>query len=414
MSDFRTQQEFRKGSYKKNPYEDPTYLSFAFLFDFYDLEQSPLLAGTAESFLANLAGLPEPGAPVTKPNEFFSNRTQDLKAFIKALQHINFETPWVWQSLKGLEKLQAYNPLEPYIGGEEAKIEIETLESLNLQVSGLMHLYRKAVFNEEKWNFNLPVNLRKFQMYIYVTEIRPIQVLKKTSVKGLNKEALKSFPSNFKPSITVENQNKGIMGAEARPYFLMGIKSCEFDLKSGGLIFSELSKNPEAPATNSITINYGKLSKVEARVLNGLIDEDKEISYMRGKLSPAPDSEFFEDSEQSPLEFAKEKALGKLGEMKDKAIEGVKALAASKLRELKQMALDQTINRIPSFENVFSNVLRKIDQKSTEALNDAVNGKRKNLAANVGANVYGVAPGSTIQQGLNTAAVNNLGNVYGN
>ena len=37
MSDFRTQQEFRKGSYKKNPYEDPTYLSFAFLFDFYDL-----------------------------------------------------------------------------------------------------------------------------------------------------------------------------------------------------------------------------------------------------------------------------------------------------------------------------------------------------------------------------------------
>ena len=216
MSDFRTQQEFRKGSYKKNPYEDPTYLSFAFLFDFYDLEQSPLLAGTAESFLADLAG--------RELDSHFYDRNQDLKAFIKALQHINFETPWVWQSLKGLEKLQAYNPLEPYIGGEEAKIEIETLESLNLQVSGLMHLYRKAVFNEEKWNFNLPVNLRKFQMYIYVTEIRPIQVLKKTSVKGLNKEALKSFPSNFKPSITVENQNKGIMGAEARPYFLMGIK----------------------------------------------------------------------------------------------------------------------------------------------------------------------------------------------
>lgn len=406
MSDFRTQQEFRKGSYRKNPYEDPTYLSFAFLFDFYDLEQSPLLAGTAEKFLEDLAGKDEAS--------FYSYRKQDLIAFVKALQHINFETPWVWQSLKGLEKLQAYNPLEPYIGGEEAKIEIETLESLNLQVSGLMHLYKKAVFNEEKWNFNLPANLRKFQMYIYVTEIRPIQVLKKTSVSGFDKEGLKSFPSNFKPKIVVENKNKGIMGAEARPYFLMGIKSCEFDLTSGGLIFSELSKNPESPATNSITINYGKLSKVEARVLNGIIDEVKELTYMQGKLSPAPDSEFFEEETLSPFDYAKEKALGKLGEMKDKAIEGVKALAASKLRELKQKLMDETINRIPSFENVFANVLRKVDQKSTEALNDAVDKKRKNLAANVGANVYGVAPGSTIQQGLNTAAVNNLGNVYGN
>ena len=152
MADFKTPMDFRKGSYRKYPYQDPTYLSFAILFDFYDIENSPLLAGGAEAFLK----------PLAEQDSFYAERLDDLKNFKKALQEINQEMPWFWQSLKGLERLQQYNPENAYIGGDDAKLEIETLESLNLTISGLMHLYRRAAFDERLWNWIIPTNLRNF------------------------------------------------------------------------------------------------------------------------------------------------------------------------------------------------------------------------------------------------------------
>jgi hypothetical protein len=162
MSDFKTSVDFRKGSYRKYPYQDPTYLSFALLFDFYDIESSPLLAGGAENFLKGLA----------KEDAFYADRLNDLQNFIKTLGEINKELPWFWQSLKGLERLQQYNPENAYMGGDDAKLEIETLESLNLTISGLMHLYRRAIFDERKWTYIIPANLRKFRMLslIHISE----------------------------------------------------------------------------------------------------------------------------------------------------------------------------------------------------------------------------------------------------
>jgi len=402
MSDFKTPMDFRKGSYKKYPYQDPTYLSFALLFDFYDIESSPLLAGGAEAFLKDLADRDE-------GNTFYKERLNDLQNFIKTLQDVNKELPWFWQSLKGLERLQQYNPENAYIGGDDAKLEIETLESLNLTISGLMHLYRRAIFDERKWNYIIPINLRKFRMWVYVTEVRTIAVVRNIKINGiptkLDKSAITGFPDNFKPKIDTENKNAGISGPENRPYFMIGAKYCEFDLASGTTIFADLNKNPEM-AKQSITIKYGKIEKVEARVLNGIIKQN----YAEGQLSPAPDAEMFANESKTPLEFAKDKLKGKLDSIKDSAVADLKALAEKKKAELLQKLKDETINRIPKFENVFSNIIRRADQESTIALNNATSGR--NIGAAIQANVYGVEPGSTIGQGLNQAAINNLGNIY--
>jgi hypothetical protein len=83
MSDFKTPMDFRKGSYRKYPYQDPTYLSFALLFDFYDVENSPLLAGGAESFLK----------PLAEQDSFYAERLNDLQNFIKTLGEINELVP---------------------------------------------------------------------------------------------------------------------------------------------------------------------------------------------------------------------------------------------------------------------------------------------------------------------------------
>ena len=404
MADFKTPMDFRKGSYRKYPYQDPTFLSFALLFDFYDMESSPLLAGGAEAFLQDLAG--------REGDSFYYDRLDDLQNFKKALQEINQELPWFWQSLKGLERLQQYNPENAYMGGDDAKLEIETLESLNLTISGLMHLYRRATFDERKWSYILPANLRKFRMWVYVTEVRTIAIVKDVKVNGIpkkiNKDAIKGFPDNFKPSIDTENKNAGISGPEARPYFLVGLKYCEFDLKSGTTVFADLSKNPEM-AKEALTIKYEKLEKVEARVLNGIIKQ----YYAGGQLSPAPDAEMFTAESKTPLEFAKDKLKGKLDAAAEKVKADLKGFADSKKAELIQRLKDETINRIPTFENVFSNIMRRADAASTNVIEDTIAKSNVSaLGAAVQANVYGIIPGSTIRQGLDTAAVNNLGNVY--
>ena len=399
MSDFKTTMDFRKGSYRKFPYQDPTYLSFAILFDFYDIESSPLLAGGAETFLKGLAD----------QDPFYAERLNDLQNFIKTLGEINKELPWFWQSFKGLERLQQYNPENAYMGGDDAKFEIETLESLNLTISGLMHLYRRAIFDERKWTYIMPANLRKFRMWVYVTEIRSIAILENIKVNGipkkLDKSTITGFPDNIKPKIDVENKNAGISGTEGRPYFLIGAKYCEFDLASGTTIFADLNKNPEM-AKEALTIKYEKLEKVEARVLNGIVKQ----SYAEGQLSPSPDQEIFASQSKTPLEFAKDKIKGKIDKIKDSAVADLKALAEKKKAELLQKLKDETINRIPKFENVFQNVVRRADQASTTALNEVVAGR--NIGAAIQANVYGILPGTTIGQGLNRAAINNLGNVY--
>jgi hypothetical protein len=399
MSDFKTPMDFRKGSYRKFPYQDPTYLSFALLFDFFDIESSPLLAGGAEAFLK----------PLAEQDPFYAERLNDLQNFIKTLNEVNRELPWFWQSLKGLERLQQYNPENAYMGGDDAKLEIETLESLNLTISGLMHLYRRAIFDERKWTYIIPANLRVFRMWVYVTEVRSIAIVENVKVNGIpkkiDKNAIKGFPDNFKPSLDVENKNAGISGTEGRPYFLIGAKYCEFDLSSGTTVFADLNKNPEM-AKEALTIKYQKIEKVEARVLNGIITQ----TYAEGQLSPAPDQEMLANESKTPVQFAKDKLKGKLDKVSEKVKGDLKALADKKKAELLQRLKDETINRVPTFENVFSNIIRRADQASTAVVNDAIAGR--NIGAAIQANVYGIIPGITIGQGLNRAAINNLGNVY--
>ena len=404
MSDFKTPMDFRKGSYRKYPYQDPTYLSFAMLFDFYDMESSPLLAGGAEAFLRDLAD--------READSFYYDRLNDLQNFIETLKVVNKEMPWFWQSLKGLERLQQYNPGNAYMGGDDAKLEIETLESLNLTISGLMHLYRRATFDERKWSYIIPANLRKFRMWVYVTEVRTIAIVESVKVNGIpkkmDKSAITGFPDNFKPKIDVENKNAGISGPEGRPYFLIGAKYCEFDLSSGTTVFADLSKNPEM-AKESLTIKYEKLEKVEARVLNGIIQQ----SYAEGQLSPAPDQEMFSNESKTPLEFAKDKIKGRIDEVSENLKGSLKDFADSKKRELLQRLRDETINRIPTFENVFSNVMRRVDEVASNSIEGVIAASNVSaIGAAVQANVHGIIPGSTIGQGLNTAAVNNLGNIY--
>lgn len=397
MADFKKISDFTKSKTSRFPYQDPTYLSFLLMFDFTDKVNSPFLAtgGATEAYLNKLA------TAGGDTDDYYSEKLENYKNFKKALKTINIEMPWYWQSISGLDLIQKYDPMNNYRGGDEARLEIATLESLNLPISGLMHLYRKACFDENKWQWIIPKNLREFRMYVYVTEIRSIQ-----NVGSISKSNL---PGSTGGAV-VKNDNKDVSGETARPYFMFGLKGCEFDLTGGTDPFASLTKSTPEAAGNTISITYDIVSNIEARVLNGIIND----GYNQDKLSPAPESE---NTTEGPLEGGgpnDPKRRDRIGQFikdkKDRLVNDLKKRGENKVKELKTQAEDATIGRLKrTTENLYREFVESID----DALDPAQ--QFKNIKAAIGENVHKDVLGrdpKTANEALGQAAQDSLGNVY--
>ena len=396
MSDFKNIHDFTKSKSSKHAFQDPTYLSFLLLFDFTDNVHSPLLAGGAEAFLKKLT---EGG----DNSELYKEKLESLQNFKKALKTINNEMPWYWQGLSGLERIQQYNPDNAYLGGDDAKITITTLESINLTIAGLMHLYRKAVFDESKWSWVIPENLRKFRMYVYVTEVRAIKNMSSPNLTGFD-----PTQNPFKQDIKMQNSNADISGISGRPYFMFSLKYCEFDLDTGVTIFQDLKKSPEEAASGEISISYESLFDVEARVLNGIVEDTFNVD----DLSPAPDSE--DKSPATLKDWAKDQANQKLKDLEDRAVTEMKARATNRMNELKAEAKRRTVGRLnAAVNNIYQDFVQGVDRE-TDVIQQS-----NNIKAAIADNVYGLTDtetrvgDATVGDILNTAAKNSLGNVYG-
>ena len=82
MSDFREISDFRKGKKTGLQYQDPTYLSFIFMFNWYDKNTSPLLSGAAEEYIQyNFID----GNTVNKA--FYEERLENLKNFKEMMMY---------------------------------------------------------------------------------------------------------------------------------------------------------------------------------------------------------------------------------------------------------------------------------------------------------------------------------------
>jgi hypothetical protein len=194
--------------------EDPTYLGFKFVFDFgslpvnleYGWAPSPLLripnytsVDGAANMPKNLFGQPQyqnVNSNVTyysaynyllqRDGSYFGSnglkRANTLKQFQILLNNINSNSPWFFQSIQGLDKLEqialsgfqderGFDSFDPARTNEKT-LTIECLESLNLRMTALANLYNQATFDADNMRWLVPRNLRKFTMWIYVTEIR--------------------------------------------------------------------------------------------------------------------------------------------------------------------------------------------------------------------------------------------------
>lgn len=197
---------------KQGKYEDPTYLGFKLVFDFGTLPvgaddglpPSPLFKES--SYLNNDFSFNNPfGQPQysyrTNPNgniSFYSaisylrerealfprggKRSDMLIQFKNSFSDMLNNYPWFIQSISGLDKLaQVPRPgyqndgSSEYVNGQRTSgkvLEFTTLESLNLRINALGDLYNQATFDYDNMRELVPRNLRRFTMYIFVSEIR--------------------------------------------------------------------------------------------------------------------------------------------------------------------------------------------------------------------------------------------------
>lgn len=250
MADFKNINEFRKGSILRKISEDPTYLSFFFMFDTVDREHSPLLSGAAEDYLKNFVDTPAK-----------TQHAVALANFKKVLMKINRELPWFWQRVIGLELTQTHTDMkEPWRGAEKPKIDIECLEeNVELTAIGLMSLYKQAVYDYHRYIEILPKNLRHFRVWIVMSEVRTFQ----QDVNARNKDLYGSEYRENKGSDSIDlfSKTKGTSNnsasgkfdselvknytADSKPHVMVELDFCEWIQDSIADMYADLNKQPE-------------------------------------------------------------------------------------------------------------------------------------------------------------------------
>jgi len=146
-------------------YQDPTYLGFKFFFLF-DQPGCGLLSeldlpNTALRYLINRG---------------YNSKAEYLIKFIQLFKKINQKTPWFFQSIEGLDEAWKHlyqDPAFKPILSADRKIIINCLdESVDMRMTALMDLYRKACFDWPNRREIVPLNLRMFKASVYVYEGR--------------------------------------------------------------------------------------------------------------------------------------------------------------------------------------------------------------------------------------------------
>jgi hypothetical protein len=212
--------------FETNPYilfQDPTYLGFKLFFlvnqpDSKLLSDKPL-PNTAMKYLENIGD---------------TARMHYLKKFVQHLVAINQQTPWFFQSIEGLQEAWKHGfqeaDFKPKLN-DDRKISIKCLESIDLRMTALIDLYRKACFDWPNRREVIPKNLRQFTIYIYCYENRTINVKGQPGSNSLS--SLKQYAALPEINQRQIDQNKILLGLPlSSPGFSNPIPSIE-EIKAG-------------------------------------------------------------------------------------------------------------------------------------------------------------------------------------
>lgn len=416
---------FRKGRTRSlDIHEDPTYLSFMFLFHQHDhssVSHSPLFDGTAMSYLKNVVRT-EVGDPLAK----------NLENFNRVLFKVNKEMPWFWQGLKGVELALNYGDMkEPWRGAEKPALEIECLEeNVELTAIGLMDLYKRACFDFERYVEIVPRNLREFSFDLYISEVREFQ--KDTNARNLGiadqPDSQLGGQANGQGREIHEGFNSDIVGTgdDSRPHIALRFTHCEFDINSIADYFADMSRNPEAKKP-TIKIHWGTCRQIGQKLGPNLFKEEKAAPRRTEQQLPSPinpaqvqlsqippaapkgpitDALAFQNVNGSPEERDRVTLGDVIKENLGKVVDEVEDTAAGLAAGL-QNTVDSFSLQPGEMGNVHGNIIQGV---AGSLLDQA----QENLTARLLLdNVHGAGGLGSIQDAINGGLINAIGNLVG-
>ena len=242
-------------------YQDPTYLGFQIKIDYSinvgsDMDDLP-------HGIFTLDPLKDPYSCYNYlMNRGETKRAEYILLFEKGFKELIENYPWYFVKVSGLAdswKIDTKNNFR----GKEKKIVIETLESIDMRVTYLMDLYRKAVFDSAYMRWAVPDHMRYFRMKIVVSEIRPMKIGSAGFENSVWPGYTVETDTNFKPTVSeMQTNQNGKLGLwdttgvwSSGSFIEFSYSECELDVFNEAPAFLESVGNaPEAPAVNKITI----------------------------------------------------------------------------------------------------------------------------------------------------------------
>ena len=246
-------------------------------------------------------------------------RSQMIKQFKILLRDITKNQPWFFQSIAGLDALykvarggfQDLDKDSDFNPSRAATITVTTLESLNLRITALADLYNHATFDFINMRETVPRNLRRFRMYIYVTDLRnffktnriinsstTLTTIANTanligsginpgnSLSGTSLDSTGNFPDDtgaqggaFGNVVGDIARSEGLTNQQdqsgVKPIILIECSNCEFDFTESSPISADINAGTDAasPLGQSFKIHVGRV-KIRSQYPNIRLDKN--------------------------------------------------------------------------------------------------------------------------------------------
>lgn len=208
-------------------------------------------------------------------------RADMIRQFKTGFLQILKEAPWYFTKVGGLSEIWKITPGNSY-RGKDKKLTFETEESIDLKITYLMDLYRKAVFDTGWMRYALPENQRMFSMELVVAEIRPLHtslinwsnVSSGASFPGVILNDIEGLFANASANSTLISDNQKSLKApwSTTTFLSFRFDLCQFDITEVAPNYLEsVSKIPETRAMNQIIVHTPYISEVNSYGLLGAL-----------------------------------------------------------------------------------------------------------------------------------------------
>lgn len=190
----------------------------------------------------------------------FSDEYINMKKFINGFKYITINHPYMLQSVEGLQDAykKYYNShKDSYLGGNDSKIKIKCLESMDLRMSALFDSYFKAVYNHKYRRMNIPRNLLRFDCWLLIHDMRNIKIDSGSLLHCLNSAS----------PVTEDIVNN-------LSTVLFNFKNCFFDIDEIGSMLGNINNAEYNQTTFEFTFNYTDLD-VYVNALADVLESSK-------------------------------------------------------------------------------------------------------------------------------------------